>query len=232
MIPDLGTILGVWAHPDDECYLSGALMADAVQAGRRVVCVTATRGEMADPDNVAPDEMARIREREMEACMAVLGVTDHRWLDYADAGCHLVPDDEAAAKIAAIIGEVDPDTVLTFGPEGMTGHTDHMAVSRWSKRAIELAGSDARLLYASHTPEWGDGFREIAEQLNVMMADIEVPTTPSSEAAVFICAEGDLLTIKERAMRAQASQVQIMVDTMGEAMYRQLLAEEVFRTSD
>ncbi len=41
---DLGTILGVWAHPDDEAYLSAGLMATAIAAGRRVVCVTATRG--------------------------------------------------------------------------------------------------------------------------------------------------------------------------------------------
>src|ERR671922_141060 len=39
---DLGTILGVWAHPDDEAYLSAGLMARAVRNGSRVVCVTAT----------------------------------------------------------------------------------------------------------------------------------------------------------------------------------------------
>ena len=37
-----GTLLGIWAHPDDECYLSAGLMADAVRHGHRVVCVTAT----------------------------------------------------------------------------------------------------------------------------------------------------------------------------------------------
>src|SRR5439155_874799 len=42
---DLGTILGVWAHPDDETYLTAGLMAQAVRDGRRVTCVTATRGE-------------------------------------------------------------------------------------------------------------------------------------------------------------------------------------------
>ena len=45
-VRSLGTILGVWAHPDDEAYLSAALMALAVQNGQRVVCVTATRGEL------------------------------------------------------------------------------------------------------------------------------------------------------------------------------------------
>ena len=42
---DLGTVLGVWAHPDDDIYLSAGLMAAAVDAGSRVVYVTATRGE-------------------------------------------------------------------------------------------------------------------------------------------------------------------------------------------
>src|SRR3990170_5660884 len=46
----LGTILGVWAHPDDETYLCGGLMARAVRAGDRVVCITATRGGLGSPD--------------------------------------------------------------------------------------------------------------------------------------------------------------------------------------
>ncbi|HLZ38595.1 MAG TPA: PIG-L family deacetylase, partial [Mycobacteriales bacterium] len=45
-VADLGTILGIWAHPDDEAYLSAGLMAIARGAGSRVVCATATRGEL------------------------------------------------------------------------------------------------------------------------------------------------------------------------------------------
>ena len=51
---DLGTILGVWAHPDDEGYLSAGIMAQAMRNGQRVVCVTATRGEAADPEQWPP----------------------------------------------------------------------------------------------------------------------------------------------------------------------------------
>ena len=54
---DLGPTLAVWAHPDDETYLSGALLAALRDRGERVVCVTATRGEAADPD--ATDEERR-----------------------------------------------------------------------------------------------------------------------------------------------------------------------------
>ena len=48
--PSTGTLLGVWAHPDDEAYLSSALMAAARDAGHRVVVVTATRGEQGTDD--------------------------------------------------------------------------------------------------------------------------------------------------------------------------------------
>jgi len=47
---DLGTVLGVWGHPDDEAYLASGLMALAVREGRRVACLTATRGEAGFPD--------------------------------------------------------------------------------------------------------------------------------------------------------------------------------------
>jgi GlcNAc-PI de-N-acetylase len=66
----LGTILGVWAHPDDEAYLSGGLMAMARDLGSRVVCVTATRGELGTTDPVAwpPTRLATARRRQVPGC--------------------------------------------------------------------------------------------------------------------------------------------------------------------
>ena len=132
---DIGTILGVWAHPDDEAYLAGGLMAAAVQANRRVVCVTATRGERGFPDDDprSLDELAALRTGELERCLAELGVTEHSWLGLPDGACDSVGDDEMAASLAALIDDVRPDTVLTFGPDGMTGHIDHIAVGRYLK---------------------------------------------------------------------------------------------------
>ena len=59
----LGTILGVWAHPDDDIYLSAGLMAVAAAAGERVVDVTATRGEggSMDDERWPPARMAEVR---------------------------------------------------------------------------------------------------------------------------------------------------------------------------
>ena len=142
----LGTILSVWAHPDDETYLCGALMARAVQAGSRVVCVTATRGELGSPDEdrwPPGATLAAVRTEEMEQALAALGVTEHHWLDYPDGHCAEIPDDEAIARLIGLLTDVRPDTVLTFGPDGMTGHPDHISVSRWTTAGCATAAPDA-----------------------------------------------------------------------------------------
>lgn len=73
-VAGLGTVLGVWAHPDDEMYLSAGIMAAAAEAGNRVVVVTATRGEQGtdDPTRWPPARLAELRTREMAASLAVL----------------------------------------------------------------------------------------------------------------------------------------------------------------
>src|SRR3954469_8288011 len=99
-LPDLGTILSVWAHPDDEGYCCGGLMADAIDRGRRVVCVTATRGELGSTDETRwPNgpALAEVRTRELANSLGELGITEHIWLDYPDGGC---ADVDPAAAIA------------------------------------------------------------------------------------------------------------------------------------
>ena len=87
-----GTLLGVWAHPDDEAYLSAGLMAAARRHGHRVVVVTATAGEhgTAHPDVWPPARLAAHRRDELAASLAALGVVEHLVLGHADGGCHLV----------------------------------------------------------------------------------------------------------------------------------------------
>ena len=140
MLPE-GAMLGVWAHPDDETYLSAGLMADAARRGQRVVCVTATRGEEGswDEERWPTSEMGRVREAEMMASLQVLGVTEHHWLDYYDGTCKDVPSDEGVGRVRSIMEEISPRSVFTFGPDGMTGHDDHKAVCAWTTEAFERA---------------------------------------------------------------------------------------------
>ncbi len=238
---DLGTVLGVWAHPDDEAYLSAGLMALAVAAGRRVVCVTATKGEAGFPvDDPRPvDELARLRVAELNACLAILGVSDHRFLGYDDGQCAAVDDEEAAGAIAEIIAEVRPDTVLTFGPDGATGHPDHIAACRWASLAVDriavgpdFARSDSRprLLYSTKTRTWAERIFGGQGVDDVMMIDGFRPeVVEEDELAVNFSCEEELLDRKVAALQAQASQVEPFLASLGLATYREFVREEFFR---
>jgi LmbE family N-acetylglucosaminyl deacetylase len=229
----LGTILGIWAHPDDETYLMAGIMAEAVERGDRVSLVTATRGEAGSQDHERwpPDQMGAIRERELDDCLKVLGVTEHRWMDYRDGTCDAVPHDEAVAKLQASFEEVQPDSVLTFGPEGMTGHPDHIAVSEWAADAFErFAKPGARLFYAMHSREWHQRWGPLFDEHNVF-APGTPPTLPRAELDVNLLLDDRLTDIKLKAIAAQVSQVEQLHAALGREVVEKSLREESFRVA-
>jgi LmbE family N-acetylglucosaminyl deacetylase len=206
-----GPILGVWAHPDDEAFLSAGIMMEALRRDERVVCVTATRGELGiqDPERWPPERLAEIRERELAESLRILGVTEHHWLDYPDGGCHAIDPIEAAAAIGKIISEVRPMSVLTFGPDGMTAHTDHIAVSRWTTLAFEdHAPPGAGLYYATMSESWWATYAPMMQLDQIVMSDEwDVPTTPDEDIVVDYRVPDDLFELKTAALRAQESQI-------------------------
>jgi LmbE family N-acetylglucosaminyl deacetylase len=229
-VPNLGTILSVWAHPDDESYCCAGLMATAVRNGHRVVCITATRGEQGSTDTdrwANGPELAEVRTRELAACLAEIGVREHLWLDYPDGGCADVDAAQAIARIKEVADDLQPDTVLTFGPDGGTYHPDHIAVSNWTTAAVE--GSAARLLYTSVTPRWQTAIEQFVDPKLVMMTDDEPLVHPQEHLAVHVLLEGGLLEMKYRAMLCQESQIGPLMSLLGPDKYRDILAEEAFR---
>lgn len=220
------TLLGVWAHPDDETFLSSGLMLDARERGDRVVVVTATRGELGTDDPVSwpADRLGAHRARELDASLAVLGVTEHRWLGYADGSCPAVPEAAATDAVAAIVDEVRPDTIVTFGPDGFTGHSDHRAVSAWARRAWRAAAPDAAFVQAVLPPQFTRRFAAINERFGVFMDD------PADEVApdLLLRLRGERLDRKVAALRAQDSQTRRLVDGVGPATFRRWWADEAF----
>ena len=231
-LPDLGTILSVWAHPDDESYCCAGLMADATRRGRRVVCISATRGEQGSTDETRwppGPPLAQVRTRELEECLRILGITEHHWLDYPDGGCADVDDGEAVARIRAIAEQVQPDTVLTFGPDGATWHPDHIAVSRWATKA--LVGTKAAVHYQATTPEWNAFMARFVDPAEVMMDDREPAVFPASSLSIHAQLTGELLDIKYDAMMCQESQIGPILNALGPDNYRRMLVEESFRAA-
>jgi LmbE family N-acetylglucosaminyl deacetylase len=237
MAPDtsgeLGTIIGVWAHPDDEAYLAAGLMARSVDAGRRVVCVTATQGEAgfrADDPRPAEERKA-VRRAELAASLAILGVREHHWLGYGDGRCAAVPDDEAVDLLLPILDDVRPDTVLTFGPDGATGHPDHIAAHRWATLAVERSRlPGVRLLYATKTHDWDRRFLVgVDPALITMVEDLEPEAFDADALAVHFTCDDALVERKVQALRAQQSQVEPIIQLTGSQMYREMVREEFFR---
>lgn len=223
----LGTVLMTWAHPDDETYLAGGLSSLLTQAGGRVACLTATRGEAgtagATPEQVA--RLAQVRTDELDAALRILGVREHHWLDYPDGGCADVDPEQAADRIAAIVEELAPDTVITFGPDGFTGHPDHRAVSRWTDLALARVRSRPRLLHAvarEGAVDW-----EIAEEFGVY--ELGVPRVcTDDEIEVLVELEGVALERKVEALVRQESQTAGLVEAIGLDRFRTWVAQEAF----
>lgn len=226
---ELGTILSVWAHPDDESYLAAGVMAAARDHGQRVVCVSATAGEHGTDDPAAwpPERLGRVRCWEATAAMAVLGVTEHHVLGYRDG--ELRGDDESAVRrIVAFIDEVDPDTILTFGPDGMTFHPDHIAVHHWVREAWTRRGADARLLLATTTHDHIARYRQAYEDWGIYMTDERPAGVPTERLAVHHRLTGAELDRKLTALRAMATQTAGIVAHLGPDEYAEQNGEENF----
>ena len=227
----LGTLLGVWAHPDDETYLMAGLMAQAVRAGRRVVCVTATRGEggSLDEERWPPATMADVREAELTRCLEILGVTEHVWLGLPDIDMDTSLPAHGYGLVRQIVQDVKPDTVLTFGPDGMTGHEAHKSVCGWATRALaEVGAPGARVHYATNTPEWAAEFVPLYNRFDVFRPGTP-PVTPVDALSIDFTLPPDLLELKVQAIQAHTSQVGAMVDAFGEDIFRRAMKAEYYR---
>jgi LmbE family N-acetylglucosaminyl deacetylase len=227
---ELGTILSVWAHPDDETYLAGGVMAAAVAAGQRVVCLSATAGEHGTDDPAAwpPDRLARVRRLETAATMAILGVGEHRWLGYADGSLAGLDPDPPVTRIADIIAEIRPDTILTFGPDGITFHSDHRTISTWVGQAWRRSGHPGRLLHAALTDQhlriWGDRY----DQWGVFMTDERPVGVPVDRLAVDLRLSGAALDQKIAALCAMYTQTAPSIALLGAADFAALNTAESF----
>jgi LmbE family N-acetylglucosaminyl deacetylase len=223
---NLGTTLGVWAHPDDDIYLSSGLMA-----ANRVVDVTATRGEggSMDEERWPPEGMAAIRTDELLRSLDVLGVKEHRFLEgFVDLDMD-APLGDGTDQVREIIADVQPDSVLTFGPEGMTGHHGHQDVSRWVTAAFrDAAPAGARLYHATYPPEWAD--RWVAR-----LAPFEIfrpgtpPIVPRDGIAIILELPPDLLDLKLEAIKCHESQIEGLLHVFGDDGFRAFMSAEYFR---
>ncbi|MEP7112767.1 MAG: PIG-L family deacetylase [Ilumatobacteraceae bacterium] len=220
------TMLGVWAHPDDESYLSAVLMSRIVKVGGRVVLASATRGEGGGSGD--PAELAMCRENELRTAMANLCVRDVRFLGYGDGQCTDADAEQAVHSIIALIEDVRPDVIVTFGPDGITGHPDHVAVSRWTTAAALAAGHE-RLLYATMTDEFVRRHDALHSTLGVWMAGDGPSSIAATDLALHVVPTTREREMKQRALRSHESQIGPLIGIIGDDAFDDWWVDEFFR---
>lgn len=149
-------ILGIFAHPDDETLCAGGTFAKYAGAGAEVHVVSLTKGEagqIRDAGTATRATLKTVREKELQAAGEALGIAGTRCLDHSDGGLSLLDGPVLLDLAKELIVEFEPDVVITFGPDGFSGHTDHIAVGTAVTAAChELRSTMSIRLFHCHRP--------------------------------------------------------------------------------
>lgn len=134
--------LFVFAHPDDESFAAGGTIAKLSSTGHEVMLACATsgcKGKSGEFQFATREELARHREEELRSACSVLGVAELMLYRYPDGELKSLDPAALAERIRSTIAELKPDAILTFPPDGVTGHSDHIAISQATEKAVVLA---------------------------------------------------------------------------------------------
>ena len=120
----------------------GGTLTKYAAEGHDVYVVTATRGEageIAEIDLATKANLPDVREDELRCACRIYGVNPPILLNYQDGQLTTVHQGQAVGKLVRLLRQLRPQVVVTFGPEGIYGHYDHIAVHGWTTIAVKLA---------------------------------------------------------------------------------------------
>ena len=181
----------VLAHPDDESLGTGGTLAKYAAEGIETYVVTATRGERGrfGDATVRPDPhiVGDTRDGELRAAARELGVREVTVLGYPDGAVDLVDPVSAQQTIADHLVRVEPDVVITFGPDGAYGHPDHIAISQLTSAAIARAADRfqvPKLYYVAWGAAKWRAYQTALKRLTSTVDGIERQASPAPDWAI------------------------------------------------
>ena len=190
---------------------------------------------IADASLATRENLGAVREEEDRASWAALGLEPAiHFLRHPDGGVADVPVDELVERYVAILREARPDVVITFGPDGVTGHTDHVAVSVAATAAFHAAraaGSEGlhRLLYVSIPQSSMDRFNELLRERGMDPIDPTQEFQPRGVPDDTIGVIVDCSSVYERKLEAlRRHRTQAELEDVPFEMWREVLAREAF----
>lgn len=145
----------VFSHPDDESFATGGTIAKYVEAGYVVSLLCMTKGEEGE---------------ELKKAANILGISSVTVLDYRDGTLFRQNPGELENAIYIFLEETLPQVVITFEPNGISNHPDHIKTSfsttyAFQKYATYLLDAYAKIqLYAKHDEVWFKRFESLREK--------------------------------------------------------------------
>jgi LmbE family N-acetylglucosaminyl deacetylase len=235
-------LLVVVAHPDDETFGCGSVIALARQQGRDVTVCCATRGEAgkAPPWLSTDRSIGEVREAELRAAGNVLGVDGFVMLDFADSGMSgtpaagtlaAAPDDQVVGAVRRAILDVEPDLVVTLDPDHGDGHRDHVVIGRATTAAC--AGRTGLRLYywtvlRRLLARWLDELARSRPESGHLDLDRAGLGRPDEDITTVLDTES-VRPLRERAIAAHASQVSPYADMPEDLLVEFLTRDRLVR---
>jgi N-acetyl-1-D-myo-inositol-2-amino-2-deoxy-alpha-D-glucopyranoside deacetylase len=225
-----GRLLVTVAHPDDETFGCGSLLAHASTRGIETVVACATRGELGEIAagvEAEPATLGDVREAELRAAARELGVGRVELLGFLDSGMDGEPPPgslaaadaaDVAARLRPLLHELRPDVVVTL--DGSDGHRDHAAIRDATLVALRESSWKPARTYLWCLPR----------SLLSRVTGFETFGTPDDDITTVVDT-ADLLDRRWRAIRMHASQVPPF-DAMPPDLQREFLGSERLRRVD
>jgi N-acetylglucosamine malate deacetylase 2 len=197
-------VLVIFPHPDDEAFGVSGTISLHIDNGTPVTYACLTLGEMGrnmgNPPFATRETLPKIRKEELEEAARVLGIQDLRMLGYRDKTVEFEDEEKLANRLGVIIGETNPSLIITFYP-GYAVHPDHDATGAAVIRAVKELPADKRPKV--HCVAFSNNCEEEIGQADIV---------------------NDVSAVADRkvaAIKAHASQTQLMAANMEESIKKQ-----------
>jgi len=191
-------LLAIFAHPDDEAFRCRGTLALLTAHGVHVHILTFTCGQVGScgqPPVYTREDLGIVRAEELRCSCQALGLDDPQVLDYEDGRLQESRAKTMIEHILSVVESVKPQVLLSFGPDGLYSHPDHIAVGEWTAEAFRCA-EEVAALYTLAVP------RSLAEKMNMR----QVHPVPDEDIALTVDVSPVWQT-KMAAMRCHATQV-------------------------
>jgi LmbE family N-acetylglucosaminyl deacetylase len=165
------TVGFIYAHPDDETFLSACLIRQLADQGFEPVLLLATKGDAGnkngDFSHLNRAELADVREEEMRKAAVIMGISAVEYLGYSDGMLNTADPTEFTQRVIAYINKYKLKIIFTFPEDGGNGHPDHITISQITTKAV-LSGKcpTVQKLYYIASTAWLESGRRSSYRID------------------------------------------------------------------